>query len=82
MYALALRDRDREEEARNLNAVDHGTEEEPPVAPVPGNGGGTEIPRTPPINAPRTERRPPPVEGLTKGYDERWMLTGLHCFGT
>ena len=35
--ALALRDRDREEEARNLNAVDHGTEEEPPVAPVCDN---------------------------------------------
>ena len=65
--ALALRDRDREEEARNLNAVDHGTEEEPPVAPVPGDGGGTEVPRAPPINEPRTERSPPPVEGLGHG---------------
>ena len=50
--ALALRDRDREEEARNLNAVDHGTEDESPGVPVPGNAGGTEVPLVPPVNAP------------------------------
>ena len=65
--ALALRDRDREEEARNLNAVDHGTEDESPGVPVPGNEGGTEVPLVPPVNAPRPDRSPPTDGGVGRG---------------